>query len=413
MLASLASTIVADVALDPKRKTGAGGVDAWYPYYAGFSSTFARRILESLPRDLNVLDPWNGSGTSTYVASALGFSAVGIDLNPFAFIIATAKCARFSSISQACSLALSLAATPSCIDLSPDDPLLSWLPETATRSYRSIDRAIQGKESISPAHAAFAQLCLIRAARELAKPRRLSNPTWCRPGAILRVPGARLAEHFVSTACTLAADATTSPISYPSLLIADSRSLPLPDADADVILTSPPYCTRIDYAVQTSFELACIGVRPDFEFAALRRALMGTTSIREKVLQPLPTTWSRSVIALMNNVRRHHAYASGGYYYKNLWQYFDDAQRSVGELARVLRSGGIGLLVLQTSYYKEIYIDLPSLYVEIAQDAGLHSRVILDRSIPSSRVMTSVNTNSRRYLGSRSYKESLVLLEKK
>ncbi|MEN0068403.1 MAG: DNA methyltransferase [Myxococcota bacterium] len=38
-----------------------------------------------------VLDPWNGSGTTSLVASALGGKSIGVDLNPFASLIAAAK----------------------------------------------------------------------------------------------------------------------------------------------------------------------------------------------------------------------------------------------------------------------------------------------------------------------------------
>lgn len=46
----------------------------WYRYYAGYSTGFVRDTLRSLPLPENslILDPWNGSGTTTYVAAQTG-----------------------------------------------------------------------------------------------------------------------------------------------------------------------------------------------------------------------------------------------------------------------------------------------------------------------------------------------------
>ena len=42
----------------------------WYPYYAGYTTAFAAGVFEAyLSGAESVLDPWNGSGTTTAVAS--------------------------------------------------------------------------------------------------------------------------------------------------------------------------------------------------------------------------------------------------------------------------------------------------------------------------------------------------------
>ena len=40
-----------------------------------------------------ILDPWNGSGTTTYAASQLGYTSRGLDLNPVMNIVARAPTA--------------------------------------------------------------------------------------------------------------------------------------------------------------------------------------------------------------------------------------------------------------------------------------------------------------------------------
>src|SRR5437764_1350405 len=50
-----------------------------YPYYAGFSEAFVASMLDRMEvvENSRVLDPWNGSGTTTLIASMRGASSVG------------------------------------------------------------------------------------------------------------------------------------------------------------------------------------------------------------------------------------------------------------------------------------------------------------------------------------------------
>lgn len=198
--------------------------------------------------------------------------------------------------------------------------------------------------------------------------------------------------------------------SRPSPILArlgDARALKLRDSCVDVVLTSPPYCTRIDYAKQTSFELAALARLGERQAICLRKELMGTTSLRDTSpgIQ-LP----RSVRAVLERIRVHGSHRSAEYYYPNFRQYFEDAFRGVREIARVTRSGGRAILVLQNSYYKEIPIRLSDLFCELGRSAGLVSQVIVRKDVP--RAMTSVNTRARKYRATRKYSEDLVLMEK-
>src|SRR5688500_12785789 len=45
----------------------------WYPYYAGYTSAFAESVFDQyLGSAKSVVDPWNGSGTTTAVAASRG-----------------------------------------------------------------------------------------------------------------------------------------------------------------------------------------------------------------------------------------------------------------------------------------------------------------------------------------------------
>ncbi|MGH7930301.1 MAG: DNA methyltransferase [Candidatus Binatia bacterium] len=66
-------------------------------YLGGFPPRIPRRIIEEwVPPRTTVLDPFCGSGTTLLEAKLLGRRAIGVDLNPLAVALATAKLATVS-----------------------------------------------------------------------------------------------------------------------------------------------------------------------------------------------------------------------------------------------------------------------------------------------------------------------------
>lgn len=83
-----------DERITPKRgRQCLEGREGWFPYYAGFSEAFASSAIAScnLKGAMTVLDPWNGSGTTTSAARRLGHCAIGFDLNPVMVVVARAR----------------------------------------------------------------------------------------------------------------------------------------------------------------------------------------------------------------------------------------------------------------------------------------------------------------------------------
>ncbi|MEL6324215.1 MAG: DNA methyltransferase, partial [Pseudomonadota bacterium] len=123
--------------VSPKRnKRLQTGWEGFFPYYAGFPELFASEILKSasLPEGAKILDPWNGSGTTTYAADRLGFNAVGLDLNPVMVIVARARLLAPSEADHLRPLAATILsqAKAATSELDPNDRLLAWLvPESA------------------------------------------------------------------------------------------------------------------------------------------------------------------------------------------------------------------------------------------------------------------------------------------
>ncbi|MHC2434181.1 DNA methyltransferase [Bradyrhizobium sp. USDA 4451] len=90
---------------------------------------FANEVLESLnlKPGPTVLDPWNGSGTTSYAAIHRGHKAIGLDLNPVMVIISRARMLPFSEIDALEPLANTiLKGAARKVAMKEDDPLPSW-----------------------------------------------------------------------------------------------------------------------------------------------------------------------------------------------------------------------------------------------------------------------------------------------
>src|SRR5215831_7303867 len=182
----------------PKRRSKPEhGKGSWYSYYAGFSSTFVADVLRTIPNaQSNVLDPWNGSGTTTQVAHEYGLSVVGYDLNPVMVIIAKARLLGPEISPSEISICQEIVSTAANMQIaSQHDPLARWFLPSAVKSIRSLERAVASllipKHSIQPfsicksldhvsSLTAFFYVALFRVVRELLEPFRSSNPTWTR-----------------------------------------------------------------------------------------------------------------------------------------------------------------------------------------------------------------------------------------
>jgi len=65
----------------------------WYHYKEGFSPILVEKAIElsELGKGDVILDPFNGSGTTTLTAATKGYNSIGIEVNPFTSFLASTK----------------------------------------------------------------------------------------------------------------------------------------------------------------------------------------------------------------------------------------------------------------------------------------------------------------------------------
>lgn len=363
------------------------GRSRWYPYYAGYSPQFVRSILENLELKGSkpILDPWNGSGTTTTVCSIHGYPSLGYDINPVMVIVAKARLLQDAVRQSLKPLLEALIDRIKRVPLSSTDPLLVFFSEKTTSFLRGfqdgigcllIDPDVSKKhttDEISSLAALFLVL-LFRVLRKQLAQLQGSNPTWLRFDAAVVVDFG--SDDFIKNLRSeldilIAAGLVKEGREYGAgaeIQMGDSRKLPLNDESVAGVITSPPYCTRIDYAVATRLELAVLG-HGATDFRGLREKLIGTPVVKPQTKIGLVT--NPIVRRTLDQIKNHPSKASESYYSKTYEDYFAGMDQSIREIARVIEPKGAAALVVQGSYYKNIYVDLPTLITSMAADHGL------------------------------------------
>lgn len=424
--------------LNPKRRGDSGGrKKEKYSYYAGYSRSFTSRLFQTvgLHREDVILDPWNGAGTTTSVSSRLEYRSIGFDLNPVMVVVAKSNEVGIQNIQSITPLAKEIlsTATNEPSEFEWIDPLEMWFETETSRFIRSLEKALQKVllpndyqilknrqiEDVSSLSALF-YVALFNMARSLVSSFRGSNPTWLKTarssGERLQIPNELIAQKFLSHVQDLEAylqeKSNLRPLKKEasSLIdIASSTSLPLKDSSVDFVLTSPPYCTRIDYAVKTRVELALLGYGDDESFRALRHSLLGTATVPKTKID-VDRGWGSECSEFLEKVYSHPSKASKTYYYSNHLQYFKGMSDSIKEIKRVTRDGGSCVFVVQTSYYKEIFNNLPKIITEMSENSGLNLRRREDFVVGQD--MSRVHRGTRTYRSGKAPNyESVIVFE--
>lgn len=431
-LSARIASALSDIPLAAKRQSRKNSPESWVPYYAGYSVEFAESVLRAanLPRDSVIYDPWNGSGTTTLVANMLGYRSYGVDLNPAAVLLAKARLVDRLDARGVQGLIRRLAqnakrARGPCL-IARHDPLQEWLPTPVVASFRHMQQRIvthlaspnRGRrldvaDGDFPPLASFVLLSLIRTASALASIRQTSNPARMTPGTKRLVRRGHLEELWpqVAEQMSLELPVVEGHSASTSVALGDARNGIRLIERADFVLTSPPYLTRLDYAEATSFILAALGIaRFSPTFDELRRNLMGAPLVRRDATSRDGNPMPRGITELLAQVRKHPSKASDSYYYKTYCQYFDDARSALRSLHLNMKRGSFAALVVQSSYYKDIRVDLPNLYVELAKTSNFGAQLAFES--PVTKVISTIHPGTKTYRTDVDYRESVVLLER-
>lgn len=415
----------------PKQRRSAVSTQ-WYSYYAGYSPAFVEDVLDTFGADAeSVVDPWNGAGTTTLIASQRTLESLGRDINPALTIVAkgrqTPRSIRDSLLPIARRLAKDATRNADVGLLLEADLLTVWLQPRPASWIRALQQAIHetlvpGSGSSAggvdpdslPILAAYFYTATFATVRDALKVFRATNPTWLKQPAgkrqRLRPTDSSMQSAFLdhcarlSEWLTLDCDAqaesalfSTGPAGTPF----NARST------YDIAITSPPYCTRIDYVKSSLAELAVLGLRQadidELRSTTTGSPVVGSPNIDYKNLA------GRSARAFeeLQAVGKHPSKGSRSYYLPWLSRYFFELDKSIDMLASMIRPDGRICMVVQDSYYKECHLDLQMVTTELAASAGFTLERRLDFEVKQLR--SSMNPAARVHRQDRAATESLLV----
>jgi hypothetical protein len=320
-----------------------------------------------VPAARSVLDPWNGSGTTTFVCAKNGIEAYGNDLSPVANIIATA---RSCSAATLCNLA--------CLNNSENELTLGrskyvkltdglyllgakWLDQTNSKFHLQQNNAL-------------ILSALFRLIRRYTARIKLNNPTWIPEEALYRIVLRCdcLANLFVQELRIVCDAARRNSVQCtPTILEGPAQEIAARcDRKFNAIIVSPPYLTRLDYVRTVQAEIELLAKFVPIDVMKLRRSMTGsvlTNELPEAALQGLGT----EVSEILSLIKNHRSKASKTYYCNFFARYFFDLAKSLKAMMDCSGSDAKWVLVVQSSFYKEIHIDLATIVSKMGADVGM------------------------------------------
>ncbi|WP_343217340.1 site-specific DNA-methyltransferase [Chthonomonas sp.] len=388
----------------------------WYKYKEAFSAAFVEYILQKYRiQDGPICDPFAGSGTSLFAASALGLDSDGIELLPIGQQIILTKQTLSSAF---CASDFETLRKWAISSPWKEENAISPLPEVAiTRgaypeeTKRAIERylaACNRENEKLQTVLRFALLCVLesvsftrkdgqylrwdyRSGRTHGKKRFDKGPILPFDMAIQ----AKIAEILSDTAPYVTQHTDTL---FPAekfagrIRIFNGSCLELlptfPDTTYRAIVTSPPYCNRYDYTRTYALELALLGV-DEKGFRSLRQQMLSSTvENRIKDLLAMNLKW-HSVLSLVDQQKLLQAILEYLEYQKArnalnnagiprmVRGYFYELSCVIAECYRILKSGGYLFMVNDNARYAGVSISVDMILSDIAEKLGFTMENIL------------------------------------
>lgn len=403
---------------------------ALYQYYAGFSEDFVSDILRKYASPgMRILDPWNGSGTTTKICSHHGINSVGLDINPAMLPIAWARHCNAAYIDKICELIYKAVENEVFIDVeisTEDDLIEDFFEEKSCSLLRSVrnwlvvisKRVSEGlSKETDYAISGFCFLIFAEVIREALRPLRGTNPSWFRrpknPEERITLSQAvvwgslRRIAFLMRQKSSIHVSENMDKL-WPELFVGDVRQDVASLGKVDMVISSPPYCTRIDYAVATIPELIALGTINNKSFEALRHAITGTVLTQANEFLD---NWDKtsSVAKAMRLIFNHPSKASSTYYTRYFSRYFSDLRQSIEQLVDF--SGATYFaMVVQSSYFKDVEINLGKILCELFEQR--ECRIAYAASYPSRPTIAGSNPRVKSYRNLNIQKEDVLIFEK-
>lgn len=378
----------------------------WYKYKEAFSASLVEHFIERHDITGEVLDPFAGMGTTLFAASALGLDATGIELLPIGREIVRTRQLLESSFSDQDLDILKMWRDKKPwrrrgpVEAVPELRITAgaYPPDTVTAMERYLGEVRSQSERIGAA-LRLALLCVLESisftrkdGQYLRWDYRSGRRQGSRPFDKGRIAPfdeavcAKLDEMIGDTEGGAVADLFHRPHAAGRIRLIPGSCLDvLPEQPADqyqAVITSPPYCNRYDYTRTYALELALLGVDEPGLVALRQEMLSCTVENRSKDLLAKNAGWAAAVAVadrcdVLQAVLAYLEEAKAGGELNNpgiprmVRGYFYEMTCVIAECARVLRPGGVMVVVNDNVRYAGSSIPVDLILSEAAERLGL------------------------------------------
>lgn len=366
--------------------SGAGNLYATHALHA-FAARCPPPLVDWAIRNFSspgeaVLDPMAGSGTALVEACLLGRAARGADIDPLARLIAKAKATPvdLAVLDKATAEVTRLLQDARLDDTwRPDLPdCQRWFrPDVAADLARIREAILQGATDPDVADllwVCFSSLIVARTsvanAWDLVHSRHHFREWDHDPGCVERFVSRMSRARHMLAEYHERLRAVGNPAPDVAIIGTDARALDLADGEVDLVFTSPPYCSALDYTRAHLFAVAwMVDVLPVSvdQYRVLGRRYVGSERAplaEATAARPIPPP---SGVAGVDDVVDT---LSGEP--KRAWvvyRYFREMAHVLAECARVTRPGGHVVLVVCPSNLRRVSVPTHRLLADLAQGA--------------------------------------------
>jgi DNA modification methylase len=417
--------------LDFEGQPSLHGAHALHPYAAKCPPQLVRYGLTYFSkRGDTVLDPMSGSGTTLVESKLMGRSAHGVDLDPLARLISKVKCCPIEDreiakfYGQLSGLLLrSWSRTPlpksfeECHNAGGPNVAAWFSPDVAQDLMRivaaltDLDAPLKIRQFF---WVAFSSLILARTsvanARDIIHSRahRFDHAKTPQPIQRFHDRVARMRIQMKEFYSSLDRNEYKASVTVSA---GDARSIPLDDDSVDLVFTSPPYATALDYP--RAHFLAVAWMEPILGMSLadyLKKAPDYIGSVRGRFqngsFEVMPELTSKRVCSntLESLSSSCHKQA------KVVQRYFLDMSRVMEETTRVLKKGRKAIVVVCPSHIRKVSIPTDEILIELGRGAGLLIKARHQRTIDRRRrLLPYMDGNT---LGARMSLEYVLVFQK-
>ncbi len=316
-----------------------------------------------------VLDPFMGSGTTAIEASRHASQVFGVEIDPYARLIATVSTTRYSQVELVELGALIQQILDAESGLSPNDNLLPelanieyWFDEKNYSDLLKLKTAItdlaKTKKQSDFLMTAFGDIirACSKAERQSLKPY-ISKRFTKTPKAVFQ-EFARIAPKYIN-AVSGNIDNASDGIQWVG---DDATNFELEGA-VDVAITSPPYINSMDYTRCIKLESAWIGTANDSTIKSVRKGQLGENARRHLVMKS--DSIVKLCIASFNELEEIDSTR-----FQTAVAFFEDMKNNLSSVKRALKPGGKYFIIIGNSKIRGIQIPTHEIIAKIALELG-------------------------------------------